>query len=104
MNIQQMKAKVRRATDLSPSAREITLTLPQPLDFSPGAFVNLFVERDGTRVRRAYSISSSHTNQREITLSVRRNDAPTSLSPVFWQPGVEELPVSIMGPLGLNTA
>lgn len=104
MSIQQMKASVRSATDVSPSAREVTLALPQPLNFSPGAFVNVFVTREGKRERRAYSISSDYRNQKEIALSIRRGTSETSLSPVFWETGVEDLEVSIMGPLGLNTA
>ncbi len=104
MNIKQMTATVRSARDLSPSAREVTLTLPNALEFTPGAFVNLFVTRDGKRERRAYSVSSDYKNQKEITLSIRRNDTPQSLSPVFWQKNLDALPVSVMGPLGLNTA
>lgn len=104
MTIQQMKASVHSTTDLSPSAREVTLTLPQPLNFSPGAFVNVFVTRNGKRERRAYSISSDYKSQKEIALSIRRGSGEKSLSPVFWKEGVENLDVSIMGPLGLNTA
>jgi NAD(P)H-flavin reductase len=103
MIIKRMNAVVEKVTDLSKTAREITLTLPESLDFLPGAFVNVFVEKDGKNHRRAYSISSDYRNQQEITLSIRRTDTPTSVSPVFWEPGVESLPLTIMGPLGLNT-
>ncbi len=104
MTIRQMKATVREAIDISPTAREVRLSLPEPLSFMPGAFVNVFVTREGKRERRAYSISSDYRNQKEIALSIRRGASPTSLSPVFWEKGVEDLEVSIMGPLGLNTA
>jgi NAD(P)H-flavin reductase len=104
MNIKRMSAKITSVRDVSPTAREVTLTLPEPLEFMAGAFINVFVEKEGKRERRAYSISSDPENQREVTLSIRRTNKPTSLSPVFWRDDVQSLPIDIMGPLGLNTA
>mgnify|MGYP002083423534 CR=1 FL=1 len=99
-----MSAKITAVRDVSPTAREVTLVLPEPLEFMAGAFINVFVEKEGKRERRAYSISSDPENQQEITLSIRRTNTPTSLSPIFWKDDVLSLPIDIMGPLGLNTA
>lgn len=103
MSIKRMSATIDRVEDLSPTAREVTLRLPEPLGFLPGAFVNVFVDKDGTKERRAYSISSDHVNQQEITLSIRKT-TPESVSALFWHPDVTGLPLTLMGPLGLNTA
>jgi NAD(P)H-flavin reductase len=74
--------------------------LPEPLPFLPGAFVNVFVEQEGKRCRRAYTISGSQGS--EIVLSIR-NGSADGMSRLFFEEGAKSLPVSIMGPLGLNT-
>lgn len=98
-----MSARISNISDLSPTAREVTLSLPQPLGFQPGAFVNVFLEHAGERMRRAYSISSDETVQDTITLSIRKGSAG-GMSERFWDEGIQEVPLQIMGPLGLNTA
>lgn len=103
MNIKRLPATITRITDLSPTAREITLTLPEPLDFIAGAFVNVFITHDGVRNRRAYSISSDEDSKSEITLSIRKG-SQGGMSELFWSPDVKEMPIEVMGPLGLNTA
>lgn len=97
-----MSASITNERTLSPSAKEVTLTLPQPLGFISGAFVNVFLEYDGARHRRAYSISSSDEHQKEITLSIRKGN-PNGMSAKFWEENVRDIPMTIMGPLGLNT-
>ena len=77
--------------------------LPGPLGFTPGAFVNVFMEHEGVRMRRAYSVSSDEDTQDTITLSIRKGSAG-GMSERFWDEGIEQVPVQIMGPLGLNTA
>lgn len=99
-----MKASISSVRDLSPTAREVMLTLPEPLQFTAGAFINLFIEKDGKRERRAYSISSDPKDQKHISLSIRRTHSPTSVSSIFWRDDITEQSVDIMGPLGLNTA
>lgn len=98
-----MPATIGTITDLSPTAREVTLHLPELLGFTPGAFVNVFMDHDGTRMRRAYSISSDETAQDMIALSIRKGSVG-GMSERFWDTGVAEVPLQIMGPLGLNTA
>ncbi len=103
MNIRRMPARIARMSDLSPSAREVTLTLPEPLGFTPGAFVNVFLTESGQKMRRAYSISSDEARQGEITLSIRKGSAG-GMSERFWDSNIGTAAIEIMGPLGLNTA
>lgn len=98
-----MAASISAVTDISPTAREVTLRLPEPLGFVPGAFVNVFMDGEGTRLRRAYSISSDENDQDEITLSIRKGSVG-GMSERFWDEKIERVPLEIMGPLGLNTA
>ncbi len=102
MTIKRMDARIADVADLSTSAREVTLQLPEPIGFSPGAFVNVFLEREGKKERRAYSISSSARAQDRIALTIRKG-SPGGMSERFWEPSIERVPLSIMGPLGLNT-
>lgn len=98
-----MPARIRKVTTLSPTAKEVTLQLPESLGFLPGAFVNVFMEHNGARMRRAYSVSSDEDVQNTITLSIRKGSVG-GMSERFWDKGVEQVPLEIMGPLGLNTA
>lgn len=103
MTIKRMAASISAVTDISPTAREVTLRLPEPLDFVPGAFVNVFMDSSGTRLRRAYSISSDEDDQDMVTLSIRKGSVG-GMSERFWDENIERVPLQIMGPLGLNTA
>ena len=103
MSIKKFTAEIIKITNLSETAKELTLRLSGDLEFSPGNFVNVFFTVNGEVVRRAYSISSSCQNQNEITLSVRLS--PKGLvTPTFWQEDKIGQKVDLMGPLGLNTA
>ncbi len=101
--IKKQKATITKIVDLSPTAREYTLALSEPMPFSAGAFVNLFLDCDGEMVRRAYSISSSDKNNKEITLSIRLS-LDGKMTPFMWREDLLGREVDIMGPLGLNTA
>lgn len=102
MNIKRIDARITSVVDLSRSAREVTLALPESIHFTPGAFVNVFMNREGKRERRAYSISSSDTEQEQIALTIRKGSVG-GMSERFWEPDIQNIPISIMGPLGLNT-
>ncbi len=103
MTIKRMAATISTVTDISPTAREVTLRLPEPLGFMPGAFVNVFMDGKPGRMRRAYSISSDEVDQDTVTLSIRKG-SEGGMSERFWDKDVERVPLQIMGPLGLNTA
>lgn len=102
MTIKKMNATITNISDLTPTAKEVTLHLEKPLDFIPGSFVNVFMEIDGEKVRRAYSISSGDPSALEITITVRLNKEG-KMTPLFWKEGLVGTQVEIMGPLGLNT-
>jgi NAD(P)H-flavin reductase len=101
--VKQLLGKVSNVTELSKTAREITLTLPEPLGFTPGHFINVFVDIDGRTIERSYSISSSPKDQTNISLSIRYT--PTAaLGPYFWRDDLVGSEVKLVGPLGSHTA
>ena len=103
MNIKRTSGTIKKITDLSPTAKEILITLDTPLDFTAGSFVNVFMNINGEKVRRAYSISSNDTEQQSITIAMRLSPEG-KMSPLFWKNNLVGEKLEIMGPLGLNTA
>jgi len=101
--IKKLTGKITSITDISNTAKEIGIALPEPLNFIPGSFVNVFINISGEKIRRAYSISSSSNNQQDITITVRLSPAGT-VTPLFWKENMVGQTIEIMGPLGLNTA
>lgn len=103
MTLSTRNGKIKHITDLSPSAREITFTLDEPLHFTPGAFVNVFTSINGEKVRRAYSLSGNPRTTHEISLSIRRTHEGV-MSPIFWHDDIYDKEFTFMGPLGVNTS
>lgn len=102
MNIKKFTGKINNVIDLSKTAKEISITLSPPIDFLSGSFVNVFININGEKVRRAYSISSSSNIKDNITLTIRLS--PTGLmTPLFWNKDIIGEEIEMMGPLGLNT-
>lgn len=101
--MKKLTAHITHIEDLSKTAKEITLTLPEDINFIAGQFVNIFMDINGEKVRRAYSISSSDTTQSQITLSIRES-LNGVISPLFWKTDLTGTTLELMGPLGLNTA
>lgn len=65
--------------------------------------MNLFVEHEGTMIRKAFSMSSSAAESASISLSIRLS--PTGeLTPILWKENYTGRRVKLMGPLGMNTA
>lgn len=102
-SIKKLSGIISGVNDLSATAREIEITLPEPLNFIAGSFVNVFIEKNGEKLRRAFSISSTEDNQQVIKVSIRLNPNG-AVSPLFWEEDVVGKKIEIMGPLGLNTA
>ena len=103
MSIKKVTGQITNIVDLSETAKEVHISLSEPLDFLPGSFVNVFMDIGGEKVRRAYSISSSLNNQKEITITVRLSPNGT-MTPLFWNNNISiGHNVDLMGPLGLNT-
>jgi len=102
MNIKKFTGKINNVVDLSKTAKEISISLSEHIDFIPGSFVNVFIDINGEKVRRAYSISSSSMENKNITLTIRLS--PTGLlTPLFWNKDMIGENIEMMGPLGLNT-
>jgi len=101
--IKKIPATITAVRDLSETAREVELTLSEPLEFLAGCFVNVFVPHEEKVSRRAYSISSSDKDSNMFTLTIRRS-LNGEVSPLFWREDIVGTEVEVMGPLGLNTA
>jgi NAD(P)H-flavin reductase len=94
---------ISNVTDLTKTAKEVTLTLVEALACPPGSFVNFFIELGGTPVRRAYSVVHADAEQKTITLSIRQT-LNGMVTPEFWKDDIIGRKVRVMGPLGQNTA
>ncbi len=103
MGIKKLNGKISKIIDLTPTSKEIEIELSEGLDFIPGAFVNFFMNIDGEKIRRAYSISSSKIDQNRITVSIRLSPNG-KMTPLFWKNDLTNTQIELMGPLGLNTA
>lgn len=101
--IKQTTGSITNIRDLSPTAREYTITPAEPFPFIAGAFVNTFFQHNGTTIRRAFSLSSSDADEQSFTLSIRLNPHG-ELTPILWERDFTGETIKLMGPLGLNTA
>ncbi len=102
MKIKKFTGKITKIIDLSPTAKEVIIRTSVPVDFIPGSFLNVFMTIDGEKVRRAFSISSSHLEQSEISFTIRLSPEG-KMSPLFWKEDLTHAELELMGPLGLNT-
>lgn len=103
MSIKKTTGTITHIVDLSKTAKDVTVTLNEKIDFVAGHFVNLFMDINGEKVRRAFSISSSDTEQDSITLSIRES-LKGVMSPLFWKNDLTGTTLELMGPMGVNTA
>lgn len=103
MKIVNTKAKITKVKDLSPTGREISIRPETAFDFTPGMFVNIFMDEAGKSVRRAFSISSDRGEGQEFTISVRLLP-DGEMSPLFWRSDVVGRQLRVMGPMGFNTS
>ncbi len=101
--IKQLSGTITKIRDLSPTAREYTITPTEPLPFIAGAFVNIFITHEDKTIRRAFSMSSSDKIDTSFTLSIRLSPNG-EFTPLLWNEDFTNKSVKIMGPLGLNTA
>ncbi|HAS80927.1 MAG: Oxidoreductase FAD/NAD(P)-binding domain protein [Candidatus Nomurabacteria bacterium GW2011_GWE1_32_28] len=102
MNIKKITGKINNVVDLSKTAKEISINLSEPIDFISGSFMNVFIDINGEKVRRAYSISSSSLENKNITFTIRLSPVGL-LTPLFWKKDMIGEDIEMMGPLGLNT-
>jgi NAD(P)H-flavin reductase len=102
MSIKKIKGTITGDVNLSKTAKDVTISLSEDLGFIPGHFINLFMDINGEKVRRAFSISSKDTDQKNITVSIRES-LKGVMSPLFWQKDQTGTVVELMGPLGMNT-
>ncbi len=101
--IKRMNGIISQVRELTPTAREYVITPTEPFTFTAGAFVNLFVTHEGQTIRRAFSMSSDDTATDQFAVSIRLSKGG-ALTPLLWSHDFTNTEVSLMGPLGLNTA
>ena len=101
--IKQLSGTITKISELSPTAREYTITPAEPLPFIAGAFVNLFITHEDKTIRRAFSMSSNDKIDTSFTLSIRLS-LNGELTTLLWKEDFIGKTVKLMGPLGLNTA
>lgn len=101
--IKQITGTISKVREISPTAREYTITPTEPLLFIAGAFVNVFVEHNGETFRRAFSMSSDDQDNHSFTVTIRLS-RDGALTPILWSKDFTGETVRLMGPLGLNTA
>lgn len=102
MNIKKLTGTITNIIDLSKTAKEVQIKLSESAGFIPGSFLNVFLNINGEKVRRAYSISSSSKDQNNISFTIRLSPEGT-MSPLFWKKDMIGENLELMGPLGLNT-
>lgn len=102
MSIKKFTGVISQIKDLSKTAKEVSVTLSEPIEFLPGSFVNIFADINNEKLRRAYSISSPSSIHDSITLSIRLSPTGT-MTPLFWSKDMTGEKLDLMGPLGLNT-
>ncbi len=102
MKIKKFTGTITKIIDLSLTAKEVIIRTSVPVDFIPGSFLNVFMTIDGEKIRRAFSISSSHLDQNEISFTIRLSPKG-KMSPLFWKEDLTHAELELMGPLGLNT-
>lgn len=101
MSIKKLTGTITNIVDLSKTAKDVTISLSEDLSFIPGHFINLFMDINGEKIRRAFSVSSSDVDQKNITVSIRES-LKGVMSPLFWQKDLTGTTVELMGPLGMN--
>lgn len=94
---------VDQVTILSYNVRNFRLRLAQPtrLEFEPGQFVIAHVPKDGSFVKRAYSIACPPHEEGVIELCIQHVEGGAA-STFFWQLK-EGMPVTLSGPHGRFT-
>lgn len=102
MKIKKITGEITRINNLSATAKEVFVRLSEPTDFIAGSFFNVFININGERVRRAFSISSSQADQTNVSFTIRLSPAGT-MTPIFWDKNMAGETIELMGPLGLNT-
>ena len=103
MSIVKQNGTVTSVTDLTKTAKEVTVTLDEAIPCIPGSFMNTFMEINGVSVRRAYSVVATDTEKKTVTFAIRHTLNGT-MTPEFWKADIIGRKMDVMGPLGKNTA
>lgn len=97
----QFQLVLQAARMITPRVRELTLVREDrsPLDYTPGQFITLFVEADGQRLRRSYSIASIPGSEpNEVRIAATFVDGGRATARLFAMEPGERL--EAMGPFG----
>jgi glycine betaine catabolism B len=66
-----MQATLVTKQDQTPDSKSLMFSLDQELNFKAGQFIMILIPHEDKKVRRAYSISSSPSNNKEIELTIK---------------------------------
>lgn len=102
-SLKKVKGTITNIIDLTPTCKEFTITLSEPVDFIAGCFFNLFIQHNGETIRRAFSVSSSDSVQDTLAFAIRLS-LQGVMSPILWNENYVGREIEVMGPLGQNTA
>ena len=97
----QFQLVLQSARMITPRVRELTLVREDqsPLDYTPGQFITLFIEAEGQRLRRSYSIASIPGSEpNELRIAATYVDGGRATARLFaMEPGER---IEAMGPFG----
>lgn len=94
----KFESEVIETVDLSPSVKNIKLSVPKDFNFIPGQYVSLIFSFEGKKIRRPYSISSMPNNSGYIDLCIKILETGI-ITPLISKLKKKDR-VEILGPLG----
>jgi ferredoxin-NADP reductase len=90
--------EVLDVTDITPTVYIIRFSHPDGFDFLPGQFISIFVEKEGKKISRPYSIASPPHEKDALELCIKVVEGGFMSNYLHHvDPGTE---VEVMGPLG----
>ena len=72
--IQKFESTLLASKVLTPTVKQLRLSMPKGFTFTPGQFVSMVVELNGKTIRRPYSIASPTSDQNHIDLCIKHVD------------------------------
>lgn len=95
-------SKILEINDLTPSVKDLKLSIPDDLKFKAGQYFSMSVPReDGKKIRKPFSVSNMNQNNGEIEIIAKIIEG--GLASEFIKKLGEEDRVELFGPLGKFT-
>ena len=95
--IHRFKSRVLDNKNLNHSVKHLTISIPQDFDFYSGQFVSLIMDKDGTSIRRPYSIASKPgLPYLELCIKILSNGL---ITPIIGKLKKDD-EIEVLGPMG----